>query len=360
MNVNIAMESIEVSKVHKILVKPFNVGKTRQDIISQLRIYKSKMNYDKLSKLELHLKNPQKLFELQIHELLSIFEPTWNVKNHSFDDSIIIEGISIIIKFTKMFMNLYLEDSNKIDAYNYIKQNFDDIMYTAKSYHLINLQQYALLLQVFIKILNDDFDEAINNYHSYLNLSNLITPNFANSFEKSLTILTPIFRNKNNKLPDKIITKIHRSIVELLEIDVLSHIDINENIIQMNRSLQVKYFSILVLRDDSIIFVKNKLSQIDSKQLYTLVDLVQKLSTEIQDQNNDQIINFNRGAMLLKVIDNMKYILIINKNTFECRLKLMKFILKTLDLVKSIPILSIPNLEDVKFINKLAKELFEM
>jgi hypothetical protein len=140
-------------------------------------------------------------------------------------------------------------------------------------------------------------------------------------------------------------------------------------IVQQNLNLNIrphddfvdskKYFTIIILKDNSIVFLKNKMPNIDIVQLCKSIDLFQNLTSEIvQTHDIFHPINFHGGNFQVAIFDSFKYILFSTNNTIYSRIKLRKFIVETINVARTIPILEIPNKEDVKQLNNLAKELF--
>ncbi len=364
MDVNIVMKSISVSKIHKLLVKPIKLDELRTEINTQLRIYNLKMNYqDQVDGLKQHIKRPHELFELQTNELLSNFKPIWKNKDISKYSARLIIGVNTIVKFSKMLMEIYVEDPNKyVKGLGYIKQNLEDLAVIADRYKQFNLQLYAQILRIYYYLLSSQFQEAKNDYTEYLIL---LESNYS-IFENLLDELNkPSFSIMGENIEDdieltaNIIDDLRKEMIKLLEFDISSHINLNVNFLNYNHLSSIKFNCIIILKTDLVVFLKNNLSTIDSIDLYSSVNILQNLSSELLNKSQTmQTVHFKGGIILIQTYKALKYILVVSENTLESRVKLRKFVHETIEIIKSIPIISIPNLSDVKHINKLAKDIF--
>ena len=364
MDLNIALEAIDISKVHKVLVKPFEVNQIRNEIRTQIRIYKSKMQSNlQVDGIHQKIRKPFDLFELQNQELVLIFEPMWKDKKITDYATLIINGVDKIINYLKMLLDLYYKDPNKhIKALEYIKLNLQDLDVISNQYKQLNLHMFSLIMQVYCALMEEEFKEARGYYYEYLNLSHSFHSKFNMQIQDHNKSLLFFMEEKDEDeflLDGKMTHNIRYNIKMLLELDIKSQIKLNDNYLGYYQKTRTIFYSLIILKNESIVFLKNKLSNFDSQQLYISVDLMQTLSSQFTNKSEmTQTVQFKGGIILIQHYDTLKYIFVISENTLETRLKMRKFMLSTIDLVKSIPILTILNDADSKVINKLAKELF--
>lgn len=363
MNVNIAMESIDISKVHKILIKPFVVNELKEEINSQLRIYKSQLkDIQKSITPDKEIRSPFDLFELQTHKIISC------IQSHSKNDNTadypngLNEIVNLTLYYSKRFMELYQKDSmENTTSLEYVKQNLDDLEVISNIYSQCYLFAYTLVGRIYLGLVEEEIDQVTALYTQFTNYIQIhhldVKPKLKTKTDLVSTILQGKL-NQDSKLNEETNHEIINGLINLFEFNIRENLNLN---ISFHEGFvdQTKYFTILILKNNSAVFFKNKLPNIDLEQLSNSIDFFETLASDIHKKNEMfHIMHFNAGIFQTSIFGSFKYILVSSDNTIQSRLKLRKFIVETLDLVKTIPILTIPNKDDVKLVNKIAKDLF--
>jgi response regulator of citrate/malate metabolism len=364
MDVNIAMESIDISKVHKILVKPLQHAEIRREINSQLNIYESNLPPEsKVTSLKKKIRSPFNLAQIQVKEMNAIFESS--LKNERIVDyySSFLQVTELILRQTKRLMDSYNQDPKKNEkAMDYIFQSLDDLEDFLIFHNQFSLQLFTKLIRASYALLHENFYDVKTIYSELLIFSESIAPISEELLKDSLQLLIGIIgKNIDDQfsLPANAIDEVLQLLNYLFEIDVRKLIFFDDEALHYYQKKQTKFYSVLIVKDDAIVYVRNKLSSVDSFQLFELIKTTQNLTSELLiNQEINKILQFKGGRILIQNYDNVKYALLTSENTLECKLKMYSFVYVTLDKIKSMTVS--PNEDDLVQINKLCADLFKI
>ncbi|MHA2253938.1 MAG: response regulator, partial [Candidatus Kariarchaeaceae archaeon] len=363
MDVNIALESIDVSKVHKILVKPFDPTELRQEISSQLKIYKSQMKIEQTIVDEEDVKSAFDLHCIQVNKLNNILSPIWGNDSQVHYSPILTNVIRSILTISESLFDYYTQDPNiNFEALEYFSSNMIDLELIAEEFNQLNLKLYAMLVNTCLALITNNIATAKKHLNDCISFSQSVSSLLDVQLLKNKEELTSIV---NTMILTKIMTddtfkgEISSKIKQFLKINIRALIEFNEEMLKSVIKDHTKFYCTMILKDDSAVFFKTSLPTIDITDLYKTLDTIKSISSNIsQTYEKSQSIEFNAGSIVTQQIEKVKYILLFSKNTLEARVKFRKFIINSLDLVKTIPILTIPNEDDSKYLNELAVELF--
>ncbi|MHA2027809.1 MAG: response regulator [Candidatus Kariarchaeaceae archaeon] len=364
MDVNIAMESIDISKVHKILTKPFKSEQVIEELISQLGSYNSSLEYKtQLTEFVEQDTNPFEIYVKQIKEIYSLFMPIWQNDQESNNATVLPQVINKLVKFSAAINELYINEPSKYrEGLNFIKQNLEDLYVIADYYKQINLLSYVSVLLTYYALLEEDVDEAKRYYCEYLNSSFLISEAFRKSVLEDVNILPPIMGDEfvsEIALDARVTDKIRGSITNVFLVEMQPYINLNETFLRFTKGYRTEFYTVLIIKNETIIYFKDKFDSIDSLVLNNAIETIQKLSGEILHKSIQlQTMQFKGGVIQIQSYNNLQYVLISSENSIESRIKLRLLMIETLDVVERIQEKSPLTDPPTKSLNKKTNELF--
>ncbi|MHA2052351.1 MAG: response regulator [Candidatus Kariarchaeaceae archaeon] len=364
MDVNIAMESIDISKVHKILTKPFKSEQVIEELISQLGSYNSSLEYKtQLTEFVEQDTNPFEIYVKQIKEIYSLFMPIWQNDQESNNATVLPQVINKLVKFSAAINELYINEPSKYrEGLNFIKQNLEDLYVIADYYKQINLLSYVSVLLTYYALLEEDVDEAKRYYCEYLNSSFLISEAFRKSVLEDVNILPPIMGDEfvsEIVLDARVTDKIRGSITNVFLVEMQPYINLNETFLRFTKGYRTEFYTVLIIKNETIIYFKDKFDSIDSLVLNNAIETIQKLSAEILHKSIQlQTMQFKGGVIQIQSYNNLQYVLISSENSIESRIKLRLLMIETLDVVERIQEKSPLTDPPTKSLNKKTNELF--
>jgi CheY-like chemotaxis protein len=364
MDVNIAMESIDISKVHKILTKPFKSEQVIEELISQLGSYNSSLEYKtQLTEFVEQDTNPFEIYVKQIKEIYSLFMPIWQNDQESNNATVLPQVINKLVKFSAAINELYINEPSKYrEGLNFIKQNLEDLYVIADYYKQINLLSYVSVLLTYYALLEEDVDEAKRYYCEYLNSSFLISEAFRKSVLEDVNILPPIMGDEfvsEIALDARVTDKIRGSITNVFLVEMQPYINLNETFLRFTKGYRTEFYTVLIIKNETIIYFKDKFDSIDSLVLNNAIETIQKLSAEILHKSIQlQTMQFKGGVIQIQSYNNLQYVLISSENSIESRIKLRLLMIETLDVVERIQEKSPLTDPPTKSLNKKTNELF--
>ena len=256
MDVNIAMESIDISKVHKILTKPFKSEQIIEELVTQLGSYNSSLEYKtQITEFVEQDTSPFEIYVKQTKEIYSLFMPIWQNDQESNNAKVLPLVINKLVKFSAAINELYINEPTKYrKGLNFIKQNLEDLYVIADYYKQINLHSYVSILLTYYALLEEDVDEAKRYYCEYLNSSFLISEAFRKSVIEDVNILPPIMGDEfvsDVALDARVTDKIIGSISNVFLVEIQPYINLNETFLRFTKGYRTDFYTVLIIKNDN-------------------------------------------------------------------------------------------------------------